>query len=551
MQPRYHIPVLSLALFLSMLVLAGCGLDGLGLNWAKDALSSAGDNTSGATDGGGGSSGGGSSGGSSDTRFSGTWIAAYGDDVATSETDFGKNEYAVRLVLTQNRTSITGSGTMFRVFREGAVAADEITLSVTGTASDDDARIYLSSNDFDYTPVWYLRLADDYMVGVYYALDANDAVARSGCGIWHEVDSSDIESAWVAGFTDSYPGSGTDKYDRTATLVLAAASDSTLDGSGTLIHQQEGAVPLELDFNVTQGAVDGSQAAFSFGGVDLATTPMDWYAFLNEDVMVGAYAQFDATDTLEENGYATWYASSTPTPESFEHIWVTSFCDATPSRTADYLIVADLDVNGNNVSGSAQVLDESAAAPAFATYTVQNGTVVGSLLEMDLVGSSSTFSWALRLGGSTLTGSYQQTSTTGDFISRGSADWRYGSTSSLEGTWAASYYDTVFTADAPSSQLALVTVSNVTVNGTITGLGALRLAGESSRRVFSMSGTQAQNQIIWTWSGTDLFGDTVWHLRKVGDFLYGTYTNYDSAGDVEFSGHALYLRTDETSSYSE
>jgi hypothetical protein len=161
-----------------------------------------------------------------------------------------------------------------------------------------------------------------------------------------------------------------------------------------------------------------------------------------------------------------------------------------------------------------------------------------------MVRNNDVFSWDLRLAGSVLVGSYHHT-INGNFAGRGHAEWRFGSATGLEGTYAASFFDTstTNTTEDRASQIAVITITSVNSDGVIAGTGSVRLAGEQSRRQFGVSGTVDSGAIELVWSGADLFGSTVWHLRKSGNFLFGTYTNLASNNQtVEFQGHATFVR---------
>jgi hypothetical protein len=557
-----RIPALRVMLSVALLagIQTGCNFEGGGLVWGKPTSTGSGDNTpeipAGETtldftteD-----PGGGTTNPSIDSRFAGTWIASFGDDVATSATNRGLIEYAVRLDLTQTDQTISGSGTMVRYFRAGTTASDQVLLNVTGTASGDDALLVLESvpsTTFDFNPTWYLRLAGNVMAGMYFASDINDQVVRSGHAFWRKAGNTDIGVGWAAAFTDGF--ALTAKTDRVAVMTLTADDIGGVSGFGGHTEVRANDVPLELSFNVGPGGVDEEFVGLTFDGLDLAGFPIDWFGFHTDGLFVGAYAQFNADDALVRNGHATWYEAPAPQPSSFETLWVTAFADSSPTglQGADYFIYVTPDVNGNAVTGNAVVLDESADTPEYRTYTIQNGVVTGSELRMDLVNTAGTFSWVTRLAGSVLVGAYQHSSPDGTFRSRGVAEWHRGSATSITGTWIAPFYDTFGAGSPEVSQLALVTISNVTVDGVVSGTGALRLAGERTRRLFSVTGTVSSDQIALNWSGTDLFGSTLWHLRKSGNYLTGTYTNYNSAGTVEFRGHALFVRTNKTASFTQ
>jgi hypothetical protein len=209
------------------------------------------------------------------------------------------------------------------------------------------------------------------------------------------------------------------------------------------------------------------------------------------------------------------------------------------------MYMSGLTVSGNTVTGSVNVLDQSDSDPEFLAYTIENGTVVGNELTMDIVRSGTRFTWDLLLANPVLVGSYQQFNSSDEYVSRGVAEWRFGTAGSLAGTYAASYFDSSTTngAEDRASQLAILNLTSVDDDGTISGTGTVRLASEQSRRQFSIEGTVSNGHVQLIWSGADLFGDTVWNLRKAGSYLYGSYTNYASNNTtVEFQGSATYLR---------
>ncbi|MBI4558177.1 MAG: hypothetical protein HY706_11395 [Candidatus Hydrogenedentes bacterium] len=202
------------------------------------------------------------------------------------------------------------------------------------------------------------------------------------------------------------------------------------------------------------------------------------------------------------------------------------------------------------VSGSGQILTEGSETAAYAAFTVENGTISGSRVQMDWRTPSSTFSWDLRLASSIMVGSYQQTDAAGRFIGRGTAEFRYRAVSRLVDTWVAAYVDTHAPRPPLVSQFALVTVSTQDTRGALGGTGSVRFANndvaEQRRRLFNMAGTVSGDQIQWEWRGADLFGQTVWHLRQAGNLLFGTYTNFTNAGAVAATGEAVWVRATRT-----
>jgi len=546
------------------LVLAGCGLDGGGLKWGEPV---AGDGTptfpgggdggigdpgggDGGGDGGGTPGGGIGGGGTVDRRFSGTWIAAFGDDLPAGA---GRRQHAMRLALTQNNASITGTGNVLRFFNQGSSAFDAqpFVVQVTGSATGDEAVLNLSAgNQFNNTPVIWLRLAGSRLAGLYAERGANLTLDRSGHLIFHRVGTTDIEQTWAASFSDEFGAGGAFvSRDRTAGITLADAGDGTLSGLGAYVEQRPGDVVQVFDFDVVDGFLSATQTELRFGNFSPANGEVDWFGYHSGSVIVAAYGQFNSSNQLVRFGNATWYDVGDPVPSDFERIWVTSFGDARGSGNfvSDYLMVmSGVTVSGNAVTGTVRVLDESEPTPVFANYTIENGAVVGNEWVMDTVRTGRRFSWNLRLAGPVLVGSYQQFNSNDQFISSGVAEWRFGPTTSLSGTYAASYFDssTASGTENRASQLAIITIGNVANDGTFSGTGSVRLAGEQSRRQFGLTGVVgSNNRVEIAWSGADLFGNTVWNLRKAGSYLYGTYTNFASNNQtVEFQGSATYLR---------
>jgi hypothetical protein len=544
------------------LALAGCGLDGVGLKWGKTVAS---DNTppfpdnggggdGGGGDGGGGddggSGGGGGGGGTGDRRFSGTWIGAFGDDLPSRA---GRRQHAIRLVLTQNDASITGTGNMLRFFNQGSSAFDAqpFVVQVTGSAAGDDAILNLNaSNQFSNTPVLWLRLAGARLVAMYAERATNLTLNRSGHFILHKAGTTDIEQNWAAAFSDEFGAGGVfAARDRTASITLTAAEDGTLSGLGAYVEQRPGDVVQVLDFDVIDGFLSTTQTELRFGDFSPASAEVDWFGYHSGSVIVAAYGQFDNSNKLVRFGHATWYDAEDPSPSDVERIWVTSFGDARGSSNfvSDYLMVmSGVSVSGNSVTGTVRVLDESELDPAFTNYTIENGIIVGNELVMDMVRTGRRFSWNLRLAGPVMVGSYQQFNSNDQFISSGVAEWRYGPTSNLSGTYAASYFDssTASGTENRASQLAIITIGRVANDGTFSGTGSVRLAGEQNRRQFAVNGiVGSDNRVEIIWSGADLFGDTSWNLRKAGSYLFGTYTNFASNNQtVEFLGSATFLR---------
>ncbi|MCC6487172.1 MAG: hypothetical protein IT364_06700 [Candidatus Hydrogenedentes bacterium] len=538
----------------------GCGLDGKGLVWGTavsgdgtpdfpdDGGNGGGDNGGGDDGGNDGGNGGGGGGGTTGGRFAGSWMASFGDDLPQGG---GRREYALRLKITQDNNSLTGSGSMLRFYNTGSTAFDSepFDVKISGTASGNDASLTLSSSgNFDNNPTVWLRMSGTRIVALYAERDSNLTLDRSAHFVMHKVAATSIEQTWATAFSDEYGAGGAfTSRDRTGVMTLDASNDE-LSGVGSYVEQRPGDVAEDFDFDVLQGYIDGSETYFTLGNFTPANGEVDWFGYHSGSLIVAAYGQFNASNNLARFGHATWYQADDPDPEDFERDWITSFSDTAGagSLISDYVMVMDgLVVTGNSLSGSVLVLDQSDADPEFVTYTIEEGVVIGNELALSMARGGSRFSWNMRLANTVLVGSYQQFNGSDEFVSRGVAEWRFGSAGSLAGTYAASYFDSSTTSGTEdrASQLAILNLSSVTDDGTISGTGTVRLAGEQSRRQFSIDGSVSNNHIQLIWSGADLFGDTVWNLRKAGSYLYGTYTNYASNNtSIEFQGSATYLR---------
>ena len=494
-------------------------------------------------------------------RSLGTWIVSYGDDWISSSARNGAIEYAASVTLTRNGTSLSGTGTVYRVFNEALMVYDDLDIKITGSITGDDAIASVTSNSlvnvYD-APTWYLRFAESQMVGMYVSQDFNGNVVRAGHGIWQKVYSTDLTNTWVSAFNDS---DGTEAFEarpRTALLVADQDQDTdALTGTGNYTEQRKGDVAQLFEFNLTQGAVDGPQVAYSFEELTMADRPVDWFSFYTIGIVMGAYAQFDASGQLARYGHATWYDAPDAGPEAVEYTWVTSFSDLDlglyNSDLSDYLMVVDLDAGtDNSVTGSGEYLLSSEIRDSFRSLTVNNASIVGSELQMTTRFSNGVYLvWDLRVAANIMVGSYQRFSVTGLFLSRGSAEWRRDTAAKPTpvGTWASSFYDTnSFATQGRRTQFALVNVASEAVDGTLSGTGALRFGNEeTNRRLFSLTASSVDgDDIWWTWRGADLFGDTVWRLRQAGGRLYGIYLNENSAGAEESRGAAVWIKTPTT-----
>jgi hypothetical protein len=491
----------------------------------------------------------------------GAWITAYGDDQADSNANYGPLEYAARVALTRNGSALTGTGTVFRVFREGVspdfAGYDTLTIQLSGTISGDDATATVQSATggavYD-TPSWRLRFAGSRMMGMYVSKDISGAVVRSGHALWTRRSTAEIGGSWVTGFRDVLGTTAWPARDRSGAVVLDYnASTNALGGTGTFVEQPDGDAPISLAFNVTRGEAAPPQVTFTLGDMDLADREMDWYGFYSNGLIVGAYAQFDNDNRLVRNGHAAWYSSPTAGPDAVTATWVTAFTDsmaASGHDRSDYVGSATLQAGENNaVTGVGEWLDEGDGSHAFQSTIIQNGIIVGSHVTMDVrvAAGNEAFSWDLRLAGTVMTGCYQHFNGFGFLISRGSGEWRreVSTRPNLVGGWVSAFFDTVSVGNPERSQLALATVSQQADDGTLTGTGSLWYGNADQRRaVFSLVNASITGKdIVWVWRGTDLFGDTTWRLRQAGDFLFGAYTNLNSAGNLESQGSAMWIRT--------
>lgn len=493
--------------------------------------------------------------GTTDTRFSGTWVGSYGDDFVTALTARGMNEYATVLRLTQQNATVTGSGTMYRFVRQGTVAWERLNFTVVGTAAGSDATLTLkpaASGSFDAFPVWNVRLSGQRLVGMFQETRSGDgSLIRAGHGEFLRTASGAVDGPWVATMSDRFSTGGESREDRTGSMTLTRGTDSALTGQGVFDVQTDAAAS-SAEFNVTRGAISNQDVSFSFGELDLLGAPMDWLGFVAGPAIVGAYAQFDSSTParLTRLGHATWYrAQEEPSPNAISYGWVTSFADAATAGNVpaqDYLMRVVLQAqDGGGVTGSG-TLRSVGDTSIQESLTVTEGNLLGSNLHLELRGTGRTFYWDLRVAGALLVGSYRQVNVAGNFVSRGTGVWRIGTGANLVGSWATAYYDTFGAADVENTQMALVTISRQETTGALAGFGALRYAGETQRRLFNMDGNAAEDEIVWVWRSQDLFGLTVWRLRQAGNILYGTYENEDSAGNLEYRGNALWVRTNQT-----
>jgi hypothetical protein len=552
-RPYLRIALTAMLLVAAPFLLAGC--DGEGLTLVKDVTS--GDNPP-PQDGGDGDDGDGNGGsGSTDVRFTGTWMASYSDDFTTSLTQRGAFEYATVLRLTHQNTSITGNGSMYRFVRQGTTAYTNYPFTVQGTASGADAVLTLrpsQGNAFDALPVWYVRLAGSRIVGMYQETSANGSLIRGGHATFLKSTTGALDGAWASVMSDTYALSGSQRAERTGSLNLTVNADSTLSGEGSFEIQTD-ANSTSADFDVTRGGFKTPDTNFTLGGIGLGSNTIDLVGFFTGSAVVSAYGEFDGSNGLTRLGHTTWYRTPEPTTSAVTRDWVVSFSDSATAGNVpanDYLIVLSLQArDGGGVSGSGTMRIEGENT-ALENFSVVNGSLVGSLLHIELRNSLRTLAWDLRMAGSSLmVGTYRQTNSAGNFVSRGAGEWRPESPVNLKGTWTTSYFDTYGAAEPENTQIAIVTVSRQEANGALAGTGGLRFAGDTRRRLFNLDGNAEDDEVIWVWRSQDLFGITTWHLRQAGNFLFGTYINEDSSGNLEYRGNALWVRTNLTDTISQ
>lgn len=556
--------------FVSILVLAAAaasltGCDGVGLWWSeRKSTTDSGDQTPSTGD---GTSSDGTVTPPSSTptgqRFAGTWIAAFGDDYPTAES---RDQFAARLIMTQAGTGLTGQGTLFRIAAtavgSSTSAVEEISVTVVGTVDTNelDANLTLASSRIP-TTRWYLRATESGLVGIYQVTDGTGAVTQSGHARWFKLSGGSVAGAWVGGFSDGYGDSanGFPQRSRTGLAALSTSGAGVFSGNGSFdIQVPNDPNALPIDFNVTNGLIQGSKLAFTFSNGGLGANDYDSAGFISDGLLTTAYAQFMPTgqsgvEQTVRTGHGLWHLSGETVPDDVSATWVSAWTDDITEgggAGSDYLAVAALSAQsgGPITANSASLLDESASDPAYYSVSVSSGNILGSRVVFDLSSSQTRFAQDLRLSGSLLTGTYQRIRS-GAFAGSGTVEWRQLTDPDLAGnTWAAAYVDTssAVAGVAPATQFALMTITSQDTAGNITGTGALRYAGDTRRRLFNASGTIFNGQITIRWISADGFGDTVWHMRQAGSYLYGTYTNYTANGAVEYKGNALFVRSQET-----
>lgn len=484
-----------------------------------------------------------------DGVFAGTWVAAYGDAVVGQAAVNTNAQYAVRLRLTHSGSKVAGEGTMLRALRTGATAFDEVAVTVAGTASGDSLTMTLTprqSGRLDASHTWHLRRSASRMTGMFDVVDGSGNLRRAGEAIWYKTVNATLSDNWVSAFSDGFGLTAFPPTSRTALMVLAEAG-TELTGNGAYVEQIRSQTPQDLEFSIVSGSLANSTLNYTFGGLDLTDAEVDWKGFSSGNVLVTAYGQFDTSASLVRNGHATWFRSPTATPGAVDGNWVTSFSDeetASGREPADYTLHGRLTVGEDGViTGRLRMFNALEPVPDETSLDIVDGSIVGTRVQFNLADAGRTFIWDLRLANGLLVGSYQLVDNQGRFVARGHAQWRSRTNINLNGTWAAAFTDTLGETTGPLPQFVLMNITSVTADGQVLGTGALRFAGETSRRLFSVSGQVNGIDARLSWSGPDLFGETAWRLRQAGNELYGTYTNFNSEGAMEFRGSAFWLPT--------
>ena len=335
-----------------------------------------------------------------DSRFTGQWVASFGDDRATANARFGPIQYAMSLSIRQSGSSLSGNGILFRVFREGPTASNRIAVQVSGTASGDDATFSVRSSGLDRDQLWHVRLAGSRMVGMYVARGDTGEVVRSGHTVWHKAITRAYENIpWVAAYTDDFGFTGFPRRSRTASIT-PVLSQSGIGGSGTFYEHR--GMPPQVDFDILRGGVSGAELGLTFGGLDLVDNEVDWFGFFGGNIIEAAYGQFDASDALIRFGHTTWVRAPVRELTAINGAWAGSFRDQTvetPGQPADFVAVFNLTAaSGGEVTGYALIRNEADDAPDFRRYNVDEGSIVGTQVQVSVSRVASSFFWDLRLG---------------------------------------------------------------------------------------------------------------------------------------------------------
>ena len=229
-----------------------------------------------------------------DARFVGTWISSFGDDLPVGS-DAASTRCGSRL-----REAITRSPGTVRWcgFTPGSTAFDHSRLRLAhGTANADEATLTLSGTSGVFTngPIWYLRIADSRLVGMYAERDASLVVQRSGHALWYPTGAVDLNASWAAAFDDKFgTGPSFAARDRTAIATLAV-SNNVISGLGSYVEQRSADAAEAFTFDVGAGTLDGTQARFSFLNFNPASGEVDWFGYHSGSVIVAAYGHLTTT----------------------------------------------------------------------------------------------------------------------------------------------------------------------------------------------------------------------------------------------------------------
>jgi hypothetical protein len=539
--------------FISGALLTGCNGSGIDVK-VPDLTDSPPPN------GGGGDNGDGNGGTPGSPRFVGTFITSYTDDF-TSAAASSPSDYTARITLEQTGSEISGSGEMARFFRTGSFnnAQFEFNLSGSAAAGSNDGLITFRNrpnrNDFDRIPVWTMRRAGDRLVGIYGEFNNNNQLVRSGHAVFRREQTASVNGTWVSTGADSFAAESLTRLDRTARIALDNPSGNTVEGSGGFVEQPLDQVVQARNVTVTEGARQGQRVGLRLGGPEFGENEFQHLGFFSDSVMHTAYGEFRLRQTLRRMGQVTWYRGRTPDAASINGNWVASFSD---SRTQgggiprSYVTLLQLEVQeGNRIAGTAYVLDESDTTEiSFRRADIVEGAIVGGTrLQLTLSQTGASFEWDLRMAQAQMVGTYRRFNPQGDPTSVGNAVFYRTGTPALEGTWTAAFVDRINEVRAPETQLAIVQITAQTGEGGLSGTGRLTYAAEIDdlERVFNVTGSVSQTHpsgpwIQWTWSGSDLAGDTVWNLRQQNNVMVGSYTNYTANGALESRGHAVWYR---------
>lgn len=493
-------------------------------------------------------------------RFRGTYITSYGDDFIAAAAS-SPSEYAGRIVLDQEGTEVTGTGAMARYFRTGPFnnAQFEFTVGGSSAPGSNDGLITFRNrqnrNDFDRLPVWAMRRVGSRLLGIYGEFNTNDQLVRSGHAVWTREETGSVEGTWIAVGTDSFAVEGSSRFDRTSRIALSNSQGNTVEGSGGFVEQTFNDGVLTTNVTVTEGARQDQRIGLRLGGAELGETEFQHIGFFSDSFMHTTYGQYLNRQELLRMGHVTWVRGQTPDAAAINGTWVAAFSDSRTRGAASarsFVTVLRLELQeGNVIGGSGHVLDEGDPVEVnFRSAEIQGGSLVGGTrLQLSAVKADASFEWDLRVGANRMVGTYRRLNSQGEPVGVGSAEFFRGGAPAPQGTWTAAFVDRINEVRAPESQLAIVQIADPSEEGLLTGTGRLQYAAEIDdlERVFNLTGEVRQDHpsgpwIQWTWSGSDIAGDTVWNLRQQNNIMVGSYTNFTANGNLESRGHAVWYR---------